>query len=240
LGLFIFCLVLISGTRSAWVSVIFSMMCLPVMLWLRGWRPTRFQTTGLVSVLVILGLGLNQAAKLPGISAKVDQTLSVLTNPTREGLDQALSLRLGIWEDAVAVGASSPVIGTGVNNFRFAQPLLPNPSMVWSNSTNPEKHALQGPSHTHQIFLEAWSGAGAAGVMGLIILFSAVTVTSLKSFKAGNLAAIAALLAFWAGFLPLNTHNNFYGGWLTAWFWIWIGLSAGFVYRNGLPDVTRS
>jgi len=73
-----------------------------------------------------------------------------------------------------------------------------------------------------------------------MILFITITLTSLKTFKAGNLAAIAALLAFWAGFLPFNTHNNFYGGWLSAWFWIWIGLSAGFLYRNGLPDKTRS
>jgi len=82
------------------------------------------------------------------------------------------------------------------------------------------------------MFLEAWSGAGSLGVLGLLIYFLFLAKTSINVSKTRNLVAAGALIALWAGFFPLNTHNNFYGGWMNAWFWVWMGISAGLIFRK--------
>jgi hypothetical protein len=78
--------------------------------------------------------------------------------------------------------------------------------------------------------MEAFSGAGTLGVLGLVGLFIFLGRTSIKVAKAGSIIAAGALVALWAGFFPLNTHNNLYGGWMSAWFWVWMGISAGLIF----------
>jgi hypothetical protein len=80
--------------------------------------------------------------------------------------------------------------------------------------------------------LEAWSGAGALGLIGLLAYFVWLARTSIQVGKTGSLLAVGALVALWAGFFPLNTHNNFYGSWMSAWFWVWMGISAGLIFRQ--------
>jgi O-antigen ligase len=232
-GLFIIGLVYISGTRSAWLSVLVTLFAVPVIALLQGFNlsfKTYFVSLCLLVTVVIAGVFAYQQ---PGLQVKLDQTLTVFSNPTREGLDRTLSGRVDIWDDAIQLGLSSPIVGTGVNNFRYAQPLLPDPAGTrWITQWNKDGHELKGPTHTHQIFLEAWSGAGALGLIGLLAYFVWLARTSIQVGKTGSLLAVGALVALWAGFFPLNTHNNFYGGWMSAWFWVWMGISAGLIFRQ--------
>ncbi|NRQ01158.1 O-antigen ligase [Marinobacterium sp. xm-d-530] len=233
-GLFIICLVYISGTRSAWLSVLVTLCAVPVVALLRGFKPslkTYVVSLCLFSAVAIAGVFAYQQ---PGLQIKLNQTLTVFSNPTREGLDNTLSGRVDIWDDAIQLGLSSPIVGTGVNNFRYAQPLLPDPAGTrWITEWNKDGHELKGPSHTHQILLEAWSGAGVLGLVGLLAFFVWLARTTIQVGKTGSLLAVGALVALWAGFFPFNTHNNFYGGWMSAWFWVWMGISAGLIFRKG-------
>lgn len=232
-GLFIIGLIYISGTRSAWLSVLVTLSAVPVVAMLRGFKPSI--KTYLVSILLFVTLVFAGvfAYQQPGLQLKLNQTLTVFNNPTREGLDSALSGRVDIWDDAIQLGLTSPLVGTGVNNFRYAQPLLPYPAGTrWITQWNKDGHELKGPAHTHQILLEAWSGAGALGLIGLIAYFIWLGRTSIHVGKTGALLAVGALVALWAGFFPFNTHNNFYGGWMSAWFWVWMGISAGLIFRQ--------
>ena len=232
-GLLMIGLVYISGTRSAWLSVLVTLCAVPVVAILRGFKPsfkTYVVSLCLMATVVIAGVFAYQQ---PGLQVKLNQTLTVFSNPTREGLDRTLSGRVDIWDDAIQLGLSSPIVGTGVNNFRYAQPLLPDPAGTrWISQWNKDGHALKGPTHTHQILLEAWSGAGAFGLIGLLAYFVWLARTSIQVGKTGSLLAVGALVALWAGFFPLNTHNNFYGGWMSAWFWVWMGISAGLIFRK--------
>ena len=232
-GLFIIGLVYLSGTRSAWLSVLVTLCAVPVVALLRGFIPSLKTYVVAMCLFAAVSIAGVFAYQQPGLQVKLDQTLTVFSNPTRAGLDRTLSGRVDIWDDAIQVGLSSPLVGTGVNNFRYAQPLLPDPAGTrWITQWNKDGHELKGPTHTHQIFLEAWSGAGALGLIGLLIYFVWLARTSIQVGKTGSLLAVGALVALWAGFFPLNTHNNFYGGWMSAWFWVWMGISAGLIYRQ--------
>jgi len=233
LGLFMIGLVYISGTRSAWLSVLVTLAAVPVVVLLRGFKPSlKTYVVSLLLIVTVLFAGVF-AYQQPGLQVKLNQTLTVFSNPSREGLDRTLSGRVDIWDDAIQLGFSSPIVGTGVNNFRYAQPLLPDPAGTrWISQWNKDGHELKGPTHTHQILLEAWSGAGSLGLIGLIMYFVWLARTSIQIGKTGSLLAVGALVALWSGFFPLNTHNNFYGGWMSAWFWMWMGISAGLIFKK--------
>jgi len=244
IGAAIVFLVFISGTRSAWVSVLFTIAATTLYVLARGWRPSLSSAAVLSTIILISVAAVYKLYQLPGLNAKLNQTLIVLSDPTRAGLDRALSGRLDIWEDAIALGLQSPLVGYGVNNYRYAVGELDQPKGVrWITEVNDpdSKHNIQGASHTHQIVMEALSGAGFIGVLGLVIYFIGLTKFTVNAFRAGSLIAMGAILALWAGFLPFNTHNNFYGGWMNAWFWVWMGLSAGLFFRPSNPrEITDS
>lgn len=232
-GLFIIVLCWISGTRSSWISVMTTLLALPILAWVRGYRPSIKVYSGITAVFTLVLLAGGWIIKQPGLNTKLNQTLVVFQNPSLETLDQALSGRLDIWIDAVSIGNESPWFGAGVNNYRYAAPLVESPAGVrWISEINdPDlSHKLQGAAHTHQIIMETLSGAGWIGVAGLLLFYIMLTRLTLNIFKQPSLIASAAVLAFWAYFWPINTHNNFHGGWVSAWFWVWLGLAIGAFY----------
>ena len=234
LGFFIIGLVYISGTRSAWLSILVTWGAVPIVALLRGFKPSLKIYVVSFCLLATLAIAGFFAYQQPGLQIKLNQTLTVFKTPTVEGLDRTLSGRLSIWTDAVHLGIESPLVGHGVNNFRFSQPMVAPENSPWVRdfSDQSDDHQLKGAAHTHQIFLDAWSGAGALGLIGLLMYFVWLARTSIQVGKTGSLLAVGALVALWAGFFPLNTHNNFYGGWMTAWFWVWMGISAGLIFKK--------
>jgi hypothetical protein len=84
--------------------------------------------------------------------------------------------------------------------------------------------------------METFSGAGWAGIVGLVLFYGLLTRFTLMTFKQGSLLAVGAVLAFWAYFWPINTHNNFHDGWVSAWFWVWLGLAVGAYYASAGRD----
>ena len=236
-GLFIVGLCWISGTRSSWVSVMTTLLALPIVAWVRGYRPAGKAYIGILGLAAIVLLAGNWIIKQPGLNAKLNQTLVVFQNPSLETLDQALSGRLDIWIDAVAIGNENPWFGAGVNNYRYAAPLVESPAGVrWiSEIIDPDSpHKLQGAAHTHQVVMETLSGSGWVGVAGLVLFYILLARLTLNIFKHPSLLATATVLGFWAYFWPINTHNNFHGGWVNAWFWVWIGLSLGAYYAPNM------
>jgi len=235
LGVFIIGLIFISGTRSAWLSAIVTIFAIPVIALIKGLKPSKKAFFGLVVICLSVIASGYALVQLPGLNVKLNQTFVFLNNPTRAGFDEALSGRLDIWEDAISLGMEQPITGFGVNNYRYAVPELDViKGARWLSQEQQDDGTMRarGASHTHQIFMEAFSGAGTLGVLGLVGLFIFLGRTSIKVAKAGSIIAAGALVALWAGFFPLNTHNNLYGGWMSAWFWVWMGISAGLIFPN--------
>lgn len=237
-GLFIAGLCWISGTRSSWVSILTTLLALPVMAWIRGYRPTAKDVAGVSTLALVIILVGDWIIQQPGQSERLDRTLIAFQNPSYDGINEALSFRLDIWSDAIAVGNENPWFGAGVNNFRFAAPLVESPAgSLWiTEVTDPDSpHQLQGAAHTHQVIMETFSGAGWVGLAGLLLFYIMLARLTFQIFRHTNLIAAAAVLAFWAYFWPITTHNNFHGGWVNAWFWVWLGLTLGAYYAPSQP-----
>lgn len=232
-GLFIAGLCWISGTRSSWISVLTTLLALPVLAWVRGYKPNRRDLSVMSALFVIVLLAGGWITKQSGLGDRLEKTLIAFQNPSYDSVNEALSLRLDIWTDALAVGNENPWFGAGVNNYRFAAPMLESPAgTLWiTEVTDPDSpHKLQGAAHTHQVIMETLAGSGWVGVAGLLLFYILLTRLTLSIFRQPNLVAAASVLAFWAYFWPINTHNNFYGGWVNAWFWVWLGLTLGAYY----------
>ncbi|QJD72190.1 O-antigen ligase [Marinobacterium sp. LSUCC0821] len=235
IGMLIVILCYISGTRASWVSIAFTLFMVPIIFFSNGHKLKPIYLLGILIGLLFFSLTLSSLYRLPGLSQRIDATLLVFKEPTIENLDHSLSGRLDLWIDGFNIGVSSPIAGTGVNNFRYAQPMLEKPAGIrWIHKINDPKipHELEGAAHTHQLFFDAWSGAGAIGVLGLMLFYIRLFHRTRESIKTGDLVAIGAMVALWAGFLPFNTQNNLYGSWTTAWFWVWCGIAIGLTSRS--------
>lgn len=239
MGVFIASLCWISGTRSSWVSIIITLACLPILAAYRGFRPTA-KTIGIIGIIGVLLSGSGYwLTQQPNLSTRLNQTLIILESPSLDNLNKALSGRIELWSDAIAIGKANPWVGVGVNNYRFATALLEEPAgkrWITDVTDADSPHKLQGASHTHQIAMETFSGAGWIGVTGLILFYLLLCRLSIDIFKKGTLIAAACVLAFWAYFWPINTHNNFHGGWVSGWFWVWLGLTVGSYYSSPRPS----
>ena len=233
-------LCILSGTRSSWVSLLFVFVSSLAILLKHNYEKiySLFLSSKkrMTSTVVVVAITLLVSFLTLQNTPKFIQTMKAFDSFSYENLDVALSGRVSLWEDAVEVGKTSPLTGVGVDNFRYAQPLLNEPAgqkWGWIKEADPKSgHSLIGASHTHQFLLEAWAGAGVIGVIGLLLSYVYLARFTIRAIKNSSLVGIGALLSFWAAFQPINTQNNLYGGWTTAWYWVWLGLAVGFVYRS--------
>lgn len=231
-------LILLAGVRSAWVSTLFVfLVVLAISL--------HFSRTSVKSKLLYTSLVIGFLSSIlwatfsasPYLQSRWSQTAAVFSDLSTDNLDRALSGRWVIWQDAVAIGLERPFNGSGADTFRFAPPTLldePRSKKLYFNKVdNSDPNFRQtGAFHTHQALLDVFSGSGFTGLLGMILAYAMVTGLTLSIWRSGNLATIATIVGWWAAFLPFNTHYNFYGGWSTAWFWVWLGLSLGFFTRQ--------
>ena len=234
MGSLIIVLILLSGTRSAWISSIFCFCSFVFLSFYRKSQKKRVLVTRLVGIVVSVALIGVAGLQVGGLKDRINKTLIAFDGGSKEAIDEALSWRITIWEDAIALGNERPFTGYGVNNYRYAVPMLDSPKSARFLSED-KSGRPKGASHTHQIVLETLAGAGWIGVLGLFGFYLFLLRTTLRAFSTASLSCVGALLAIWASFLPLNTHNNFYGGWMIAWFWVWMGIAAGLLFRKVEP-----
>jgi O-antigen ligase len=202
--------IMLAGSRAGWVS--FAWISL-LGLWIWARTPRRFAlAAALVIGLASIGGGLLYHGS-DHFKARVDRTLLAMSG-TRSGVDDALALRLPIWEVALRMGLDHPINGVGVRGFRTAYPDYAAADDVWVRA-DPRRGAL----HAHQIVLEIWTETG---VIGLACWLAGLMVL-IRRWRAAAAAerelAIAAAAALIAMCFPLNTHLAFYSGFWGLLFW---------------------
>lgn len=220
-----------SGTRSAWVALLVVILAMPWVGWYKGYI-VGFVDIGKVLCIGIIVLALSMFTVFStGVVQRVKVTMPFVKSMTMEGFKRT-DYRYYLWRDAFKLGVKHPIYGSGVNAFRYAQPMVAGVESRINHNPGNDKHPFIGDMHAHQMVLEAWSGAGVIGIIGLLIFYGMLVRLTAYSIKYSSLFAIGAVLGMWAGFLPFNTHNNFYGSWMTAWFWVWLSLALGLVSQQ--------
>ncbi|NVK02501.1 MAG: O-antigen ligase family protein [Oceanospirillaceae bacterium] len=214
----------LSGNRAALLSPLLTLFSLFV--WIFYVKKTRlsYLTLPLVGGAVFVFVGYALMSYNGGL-VKYESIIAALKTMDYEQLDLALSGRLSIWYDAFNVGLIHPLTGVGADNFRYAHPMVVDgPSLFISDTQGDAKFPQQGASHAHQFFFDAWAGTGLVGLIGLVAFYMLLAGLTLRTLKHSDASAFGLIVAVWAVVFPFNTHNNFFGSWMNAWMWIWIGL----------------
>jgi len=225
-----------TGTRSGWLSGAFSVAVILILLSIKiKWGVMKTLTSG----IIILALGaiifISVGQLVPGTATRVTKTLEFFKAPSFETFEAASSGRGLIWRDAIEMGRSNMLNGVGADAFRVAHPNYVHDGSEYWLYEWPQKDGstlLIGASHPHQILLDSFASSGILGLLGLIGVYAIVFQKTVSLFRLGNWLGLGFALAFWSGFLPFNTHNNFYGGWMTAWLFFWIGFIFSFYNRK--------
>jgi O-antigen ligase len=215
-ALFVGAVILLTGTRAAWIT--FALVLLFGGWGLLGWkRMLGVFAAGVLSLIVL-------AAVFPrDLHERLTRTEAVFSGDAN-GLDEALSGRLRIWEAAVCMVREHPINGVGVRQYRYAYadcaPKLASPP-AWGTG---------GALHAHQIVLEVLSETGLIG----LLLWSIGVGIALRAWRwatpAARARAAMPALALAVTVFPLNTHLAFYSSFWGGVTLMLVGLYSGALF----------
>lgn len=211
LSIFIITIViLLSGTRSAWLMMFFSFLA----YWFHHVKQRRFLLLfkGCVVSMVMLGsLWLISA----DFQKRIDRSLQALQG-TEKGINFALADRLPIWETSWNMFLAHPINGIGAHAFRNAYPDYAAQDDILQADGDVGMHA-------HHWILEILAETGLIG-----LLFFSMAIFKLMQFVKRHYHeeySWAFLIALLSAFLPFtSTYSIFASFWsLCIWF-VGIGL----------------
>lgn len=203
-------IILLSGTRSAWLMMGFIL----VAYWFHHIKQRRFQLLLKASLA-----GLIMLVSLWFISTDFQQRIErslTLFNGSEAGLNFALADRLPIWESAWNMFENHPVNGIGAHAFRKAYPDYAPVDDVWQQQGGVGMHA-------HHWLLEILAETG---LIGLILFGFALfkLLVFIKHDYKGDYSW-AYFMALIAAFLPIaSTYSLFASFWSICLWFIGAGL----------------
>ena len=206
--------VLLSGSRAAWLC--FALVVL-VFLWREAGSPLRFVAACAMATLILLAAGGIAWKTSTRFDARMQRTLVALGGHERD-LNEAMTGRLDIWQNSLAMIAAHPVTGVGVRNFRYAYPHFAPANDHFVVAENCGDGV--GACHPHQIVLEILTETG---IVGLLLWLTGVVIAVRAWRGVGQRAQQAAFpvtLSLGVMLFPINTHLAFYSAWwglLFAW-----------------------
>jgi len=198
--------ILLSGTRSAWLMMIF-------IGFLFAWQflpKSRWQTLFKAGLLV-LAMSWLMALLVPEFQQRLDRSSEVLSGQD-SALDYALADRLPIWHSAWEMYKKHPINGVGARAFRKAYPDFAAEDDPWV--------AQNGVSlQAHHWVLELMAETGTLGfVFGLALIFIYISVVKNKFKQATVWPYATALLA---AFLPVvSLYSLFSSFWSICLWWL--------------------
>ncbi len=215
----VFLVVLLSGTRTAWIMLALIGLVLAGAAWRQHRQKILLPTVSVLALMVALA-SISYAFS-PNLQQRVERSLQALSGDAT-GVDVALSTRLPIWQTSVAMAQQHWVNGVGVRSFRFAYEEFAEPDDPWL-----ELMAERGAYHAHQIVLEAATETGLFGLLGWLALLVMLVAhwRSLSSDQRSTAAPFA--IGLLAMVFPLNSHLAFYSTfWSIVFWWMVIGYLA--------------
>lgn len=198
--------ILLSGTRSAWlmmlfIGFLFAWQFLPKSRWL----------TLIKAGVLVLVISFLMAMLVPDFQQRLDRSAEVLSGQ-ESALDYALADRLPIWHSAWQMYKKHPINGVGARAFRKAYPDFAAQYDPWV--------AQDGVSlQAHHWVLELMAETGTLGfVFGLALIFIYISVVKNK-FKHPTVWPYATALL--AAFLPVvSLYSLFSSFWSICLWWL--------------------
>lgn len=205
--------VLLSGTRSAWLMLAGSGLVYGAWLMTLAWRRGLGRSVVGGALVLVLAAGA-LASSSDGFRTRFAAASAVVSGDFATA-DAATSYRLSIWKPALAMWAAHPLTGIGPRGFRYAFAEHAEPDNFWR--LRPEGRT----THPHNQWLEVAVETGAVGLAGLA-LFMVVFFRSLRgAFRRADGWAVAWCLCLCLAWWPTNVHSAVYAGfWASVMWWI--------------------
>lgn len=203
-------IILLSGTRSAWIMMVFVLLA----YWLHHVKQRRFQLLAkamLVGTLMVVGLWLTSA----DFQQRIQRSMSALDG-TQSGLDFALSSRLPIWKTSWQMIEKNPINGVGARAFRKAYPEYALENDSWQQQKKVGMHA-------HHWLLEILAETGFIGLLLISFAIFKLWLFVRKNYHSHYSWAFSVALI--SAFLPItSTYSIFASFWSICIWFIGIGL----------------
>ncbi|RDS80637.1 O-antigen ligase family protein [Dyella psychrodurans] len=206
--------VMLSGSRGAWI-------CFGVVALLFAWReagsPLRFMAACAIGAVILLAAGGIAWKTSTRFDTRMQHTLTALGG-SEQDINEAMTGRLDIWRNSLAMIEAHPFTGVGVRDFRYAYPhYAPANDHFMTAETCGEG---EGACHAHQIVLEILTETGGIG----LLLWVTAIVVAWRAWRRADVVdregAFPVTVCLVAMLFPLNTHLAFYSAWwglLFAW-----------------------
>lgn len=154
----------------------------------------------------------------PKFAQRVDQSNAV-QDLSYESLNNASSLRLHLWSNAVSVFENHPINGAGVRSYRYAyvESAEVGDPYISSDGT--------GMIYAHQLLLEVGSETGAIGLLGLLAFF-VIYMRGVRERGPEIPLAWAAWLGAFVWLFPFNTHTALYSAYWSLLIWWLVAISS--------------
>lgn len=220
-------IVLVAGTRSAWIGIAVLLLAYWIFLWIRYRRfALRISAATLVVAAVTvtaLTLGSEQFA------ARVKSSVGAMTGSTGV-LSDALGHRYWIARGAVNMIRAHPLNGVGAGGFRYAY-------RDHAAADDPYLHAQPpiNPYHSHQLWLQTLSESGVIGAAGLAALLVLLLTAGVRAPALVQRCMWPYALCLLVAFFPINSHMAIYSSFWSQIVWWLIGLYCA-AYGAGIAE----
>jgi O-antigen ligase len=214
--------ILISGDRSAWISLLALSL-----LFLTLFRPQAFYFSrkSIFTGLTVIIVGTLLVFNTPQFQTRLNDSLTGLS-ADYESINTASSSRLPIWETALKMFVDNPINGVGVRSFRYAYPSYANPDDPFIDFSLP-KEKQQGQTHAHQLILEFLSDTGLIGLIGYFVaIWLVIAIWRPLSYRIPNQnLSKGYILSLLAILFPINSHLSFFSSSWAQIIWFIAALS---------------
>ena len=209
-------LILVAGTRSAWINIGVLLLAYGALLSIRRRRISlRLSAAAIVAAAVMvsgLWFGSEQFA------ARVNTAVGAITGST-DFLSDAIGQRYWIARGAVNMIRANPVNGVGAGGFRYAFPAYAAEGDPFVNADPPIS-----PYHSHNLWLEILSESGLVGALGLFALLTLLLVAGVRAPASARRLMVPYALCLLAAYFPFNSHMAIYSSFWSQIVWWLIAL----------------
>ncbi|VAW47447.1 hypothetical protein MNBD_GAMMA02-441 [hydrothermal vent metagenome] len=208
--------VLLSGTRSAWLMMGFVLM----IFW---WHHAKYHKGGRRWLLLLKSATLATVAVVVlwfasnDFQQRIDRSLGLLQTDVK-AMDFALADRLPIWKTALNMYVDHPINGVGARAFRQVYKEYSEPGDIWVAGNG-------GGLHAHHWVLELLAETGTIGLILMLWLMVMVTRYVNKGFQSNLIWPFG--VALMAAMLPvISLYSLFSSFWSICLWWLLIMLIA--------------
>jgi len=210
------CLVLLSGSRAAWIMLAVVGIGFFILAWVRA---ERFPWRGMCIALVLGAVGLGSLYRTsPWFESRVTSTVAMLEGKTAI-TSNSIAHRLWIWGVAGRTFTEHPINGVGARSFRHAYRTYTPAHDPYLALKTP-----QAPTHAHQLWLEVLTETGLIGALGLAAAHLVLIGAAVRASRDARGRMVGFGIALAAAAFPLNTHMALYSAFWSQLIWWLIAL----------------